>query len=74
MKRIIQLSNSVVYGTVKQDIVAILPQLEPAFRQRQQFFEYYLDETEIVITLDQLDQLSNQFHIAIDFDTITITE
>jgi hypothetical protein len=72
MKRIISLSTSVVFGTVKEDIVAILPQLETAFRQREEFFEYYFDQTEIAITLEQLDRLSADYAINIDFDTITI--
>jgi hypothetical protein len=83
MKRIISLSNSIVFGTVKEDIVSILPQLETAFRQRKNylktafrqrknFSEYYFDETEIVITLEQLDRLSADYSIRIGSDTITI--
>lgn len=72
MKRIVEINNGVVYGTDKESIVSILPQLEKSFKQRKEFFEYYFDETEIEITLEQLDALSNKFKICIIRDTITI--
>ena len=73
MKRLINLKNGVIYGTDKESIVSILPQLEKSFRQRKEFFEYYFDETEIEITLAQLDNLSHEFTIEISYDTLTIT-
>jgi|LakMenE18May11ns_1017448.scaffolds.fasta_scaffold6758399_1 hypothetical protein len=72
MKRIIEINNGVVYGTIKESVVKILPQLEKSFRQRKEFFEYYFDKTEIEITLEQLDALSSEFKIDIIWDTITI--
>ena len=70
MKRIIRFKNAVIYGTVKEDVVAILPQLENSFTQRKQFFEYYFKDTEVEITLEQLDKLSSEFRILIGFDDI----
>jgi len=74
MKRIIRFKDAVIYGTVKEDVVAILPQLENSFTQRKQFFEYYFKDTEVEITLEQLDKLSSEFRILIGFDDIEIYE
>lgn len=72
MKRIIVINEGVIMGEYKKSIVEILPQLETSFRQRKQYFEYYFDETQIEITLDQLDQLSDKFRIIIGWETITV--
>jgi hypothetical protein len=72
MKRIIRMNDGVIMGEDKKSIVEILPQLETSFRQRKQYFEYYFDETEIEITLDQLDQLSGKFRIEIGGETISV--
>lgn len=72
MKKIINLKNGVIYGTDKESIVSILPQLEKSFTQRKEFFEYYFNETTIEITLDQLDNLSQKFTVEISYDTLTI--
>jgi len=72
MKRIIVINEGVIMGEYKKSIVDILPQLETSFIQRKQYFEYYFDETQIEITLEQLDQLSNKFRIIIGWETITV--
>jgi hypothetical protein len=72
MKRNIRFSDGVIGGVEKEMIVEILPQLEGSFRQRKTHFEYYFDDTEVEITLEQLDKLSDEFRIKIDFEDITI--
>jgi hypothetical protein len=72
MKRNIRFSDGVIGGVEKEMIVEILPQLEGSFRQRKTYFEYYFDDTEVEITLEQLDKLSDEFRIKIDFEDITI--
>lgn len=72
MKRNIRFSDGVIGGVEKEIIVEILPQLEGSFRQRKTYFEYYFDDTEVEITLEQLDKLSDEFRIKIDFEDITI--
>jgi len=74
MKRIIQFKDGIIGGDIVTDVLAILPQLEGSFTQRKTYFEYYFKETEVELTLEQLDKLSNEFRIKIDFDTITIDE
>jgi len=72
MKRNIRFSDGVIGGVEKEMIVDILPQLEGSFRQRKTYFEYYFDDTEVEITLEQLDELSKEFIIKIDWEDITI--
>jgi hypothetical protein len=74
MKRILRFKDGVIYGTIKDEVVKILPQLESSFVQRKNFYEYYFNDTEIEISLEQLDKLSDEYRISIDFDSITILE
>lgn len=74
MKRIIRFQESVISGEDKLFIVEILPQIKDSFRQRKTYFEYYFNETEIEITLEQLDKLSNKFAIKVNFDSIIILD
>lgn len=73
MKRKINLNQGIVGGYEKDLIVEILPQLEKNFRQRKQFYEYYFDDgVEIELTLEDLDNLSNEFIIKIGYDGLLI--
>ena len=72
MKRRIRFQESIIGGEDKLSIVKILPQINDSFRQRKTYFEYYFSETEIEITLEQLDKLSNKFAIKVNFNDIVI--
>lgn len=72
MKRTIRFTDGIIGGEVMEAVVEILPKLEGSFRQRKEFFEYYFDEIEIDITLEQLDELSKEFTIKIDWNDIII--
>jgi len=72
MKRTIRFKDGIIGGDDMEAVVEILPKLEGSFRQRKTYFEYYFDETEIEITLEQLDELSKEFTVKIDWDDITI--
>ena len=72
MRRTVRLKNGVAYGTNKEEIVKIVPELEGSFTQRKEFFEYYFSETKVDLTIAQLDKLSREFGITIDFDDLTI--
>jgi hypothetical protein len=72
MKRTIRFTDGIIGGVEMKAVVEILPKLEGSFRQRKTYFEYYFDETEIEITLEQLDELSKEFTIKINWDDITI--
>jgi hypothetical protein len=72
MKRTIVINEGVIMGEYKKSIIEILPQLETSFKQRKQYFEYYFDETQIEITLGQLDMLSDRFRLVVSWETIII--
>jgi len=72
MKRNIRFRDGIIGGFEKEMIVDILPQLKDSFTQRKTYFEYYFEDTEVELTLEQLDKLSEEFRIAIDFEDITI--
>jgi hypothetical protein len=72
MKRTIRFTDGIIGGVEMEAVVEILPKLEGSFRQRKTYFEYYFDETEIEITLEQLDELSKEFTLKINWDDITI--
>jgi hypothetical protein len=74
MKRKIGFLDGIIMGYEKELVVGILPQIECSFRQRQDFFEFYFDETEVEFSLEQLDRLSTQFRVEIDSIYITIIE
>ncbi len=72
MKRKIRISEGIIYGTDMLNIIEILPQLKDSFRQRKEFFEYYFDETEVTLSLEDIDKLSISFYIEINFEEIKI--
>ncbi len=72
MKRKIRLSSGIIGGTDMLSLVEILPQLKDSFRQRKEFFEYYFDETEVTLSLEDIDKLSSEFYIEVGYETITI--
>jgi sialic acid synthase SpsE len=72
MKRIIQLSQGIIRGNEVQSILEILPQLESSFTQRKTYFEYNFEDTEVELTLEQIDKLSKDFGIEIGFGSLTI--
>ena len=72
MKRKIRLSSGIIGGTDMLSLVEILPQLKDSFRQRKEFFEYYFDETEVILSLEDIDNLSKSFCIEMNYDDIKI--
>ncbi len=74
MKRTIRFQDSIVGGEDKLSIVEILPQVKDSFRQRKTYFEYYFNEIEIEISLEQLDKLSQEFPIKINYDEIIVLD
>lgn len=72
MKRKIRLSSGIIGGSDMLSLVEILPQLKESFRQRKEFFEYYFDETEVTLSLEDIDKLSNDFEITIGYEELII--
>ena len=63
MKRTIEINEGIIMGYDVDNIIDLIPQLKDSFRQRQKFNEYYFDEIEIDITMDQLDELSKEYDL-----------
>jgi hypothetical protein len=72
MKRNIRFRDGIICGDDKVSIVEILPQLKNSFTQRKTYFEYYFEDTVVELTLEQLDTLSTEFRIIMDYEDITI--
>ena len=72
MKRNIRFRDGIISGIDKVGIVEILPQLKDSFTQRKTYFEYYFEDTVVKLTLEQLDALSTEFRITMDYEDITI--
>jgi hypothetical protein len=72
MKRNIRFKDGIIGGFEKEIIVDILPQLKDSFTQRKTYFEYYFEDTEVELTLEQLDKLSEEFRIVMDYEDVTI--
>jgi hypothetical protein len=72
MVREIRIDQGIIGGFEKELIEKILPQLIGSFRQRKEFWEYYFDPKQVKLSLEDLDNLSNEFQIEINFDELII--
>jgi hypothetical protein len=72
MKRLVTIQDGVIGGVEKELIEKLLPQLIGSFRQRKEYFEYYFNETEVEITLDDIERLSKEFTIEINWSELEI--
>jgi hypothetical protein len=73
MKRIIKFNQGIIGGICKDTLVEILPQLEKSFRQRKTYHEYYFINTEVSLTLEELDKISTEFTVVLDYEELIIT-
>lgn len=72
MKRLIRFNQGVIGGYDKEKLVEILPQLESSFRQRKQYFEYYFDDTEVELSLEEVDKISIDFTVGLNYEELII--
>ena len=72
MKRTIEINDGVIAGWDMENIVNIIPQLKDSFRQRKSFNEYYFDETEVDVNMEQLEALSRKYWVKIGSDFLQI--
>lgn len=73
MKRKIRFNQGIIGGVEKDTVVDILPQLEPHFRQRKTYYEYYFDDgVEVELSLEDIDKLSSEFAIKLNWDGLKI--
>jgi hypothetical protein len=72
MVRQIRISEAVIGGEDMQTIVSVLPQLESSFKQRKEFWEFTFEDTEVELSLEDIEQLSDIFTVKISFDSLVI--
>lgn len=72
MKRKLRFNEGIISGDDMRDAIEILPELEPNFRQRKQFDEYYFDSMVVELNLEKLEHLSNMFSIRLNYDEIIL--
>lgn len=72
MKRILRFNHGIISGEDKYTLVQILPQLENYFRQRKQYFEYYFEQTEVELSLEDIDKISSEFIIILNYEELII--
>ena len=72
MKKLIRINQGVIGGVEKELLEDILPQLVGSFRQRKEFFEFHFNEKEIELSLEDIDKLSSEFQIKLNWDELEI--
>ena len=72
MKRLVTIKQGVISGFEKELIESIIPSLSDSFRQRKEFFEYYFEEKVVEFSLDDLEELSNEFSFELSRDELEI--
>lgn len=72
MKRLIRFNQGIIGGDDKEDLVEILPQLESSFKQRKTYHEYYFTDTEVELSLAEIERISRNFVVLLDYEELTL--
>jgi hypothetical protein len=72
MVREVRINQGVIGGFDKELIEKILPQLLGSFTQRKQFHEYYFEPKSIEITLEDLENISKEFEVELNWTELII--
>jgi hypothetical protein len=72
MVKLIVIKQGIVGGDTKELIEDILPQLVGSFDQRKEFFEYWFNEKEIELSLEDINNLSQEFVIELNWKELII--
>lgn len=72
MKRLIRFNQGIIGGDDKEDLVEILPQLESSFKQRKTYHEYYFTDTEVELSLAEIERISRNFVVLLDYEELII--
>lgn len=73
MRRKLEFNNGIVNGDVVREIVNIFPVTEISFSQRKNYDEYYYNLTEVELTIDNINDLTNLgFIVTINWESIII--
>lgn len=73
MKRKIKFNQGIIGGEDKDRVIDILPQLSSHFTQRKTYYEYYFDDgVEVELYLGDIDKLSEEFVIKLNYEDLII--
>jgi hypothetical protein len=72
MKREVNINNGIIGGYEKELIEKILPQLLGRFKQRKQYWEYYFNPIEIELSLENIENISKEFRIELNWEELII--
>ena len=72
MVREVRINDSIVAGYDKELIEKIFPQLSNSFKQRKQFYEYYFKPIEIELSLEDIENISKEYAIELNWDQLII--
>jgi len=72
MVREVRINQGVIGGFDKELIEKILPKLLGSFTQRKQFHEYYFKPKSIEITLEDLENISKEFEVELNWTELII--
>jgi len=72
MKRRIVFNQGIIGGEEAYTLIDILPQLEKSFTQRKHFHEYYFTPIEVELSLEDIDKLSKEFTIYLNYEELVI--
>jgi len=71
MKRRLRLTNMTGWDE-REYILRCIPELKSQFRQRKQYEEYYFDEADVELTIEQIEMLSETFNLEINCQEVII--
>jgi len=72
MKRKIRFNQGIIAGEECFALLEILPQLKNSFTQRKTYFEYYFKETEVELSLEDIDKIFSEFSIILNYEELII--
>ena len=72
MEKTLRFNCGIVNGDDMRSLIKILPELESQFDQRKQFDEYYFEEKEVELDINQISRLSEEFTFTIDWNEVRI--
>jgi len=64
IKRLLTFNDGIIDGDTMRVITEIFPETETSFTQRKRYDEYYYVVTNVIVSLEKLDVLSQQHYSA----------
>jgi hypothetical protein len=61
MNRELIFNDGIIDGDAVREVKSVFPELKNSFRQRKTYDEYYYEKTEVIISLDRIQKLTDLF-------------